>query len=126
MEQVKKELDQYIKGLSVKKTKSSGKKYFYDTDDFLVLDITVRSRMVYTHENLFPMLEGCSKREMSDMIVEVLNNNGHNASGVIFLNYTPEKETFRSLENEFGTDFALMCRFIRGLEEDSKGKKVNI
>ena len=123
---IKKELDRYIKSLSVKKRKSSGKKYFYDSDNFLVMDITQKSRMVYTHKILYPMLEGYGEKEMSNIIVEILHNNGHNVNGVIFLSYDSEKELFGKIQNGFGSDLSIVSKFLYDNMENSRGEKVSI
>lgn len=98
-EKIKQNLKKYIDGLTVKKQKSSGKKYFFDKDDYLVLDIAINSKLVYTHKALFRMLKNVPDPEAKNMIKEALNDLGIEASSVVLMNksYPLERSMFHSL-----------------------------
>lgn len=101
MDEIKKELRSFIDGLTVKKQKSTGKKFFFDKDDFLVLDIVVKSKLVFTHKSSFPMLKDVPEPEAEKMVKDTLNDLGFEALSVAFLDkgYPSEKEIYKTPDN---------------------------
>jgi len=106
MDQFKKDLKEYIYGLTLKKQKSSGKKYFYDSDGFLILDITIKSKLVFTHRSSYPFLNDLSDKESEKLIIEVLEELGHSVSGVAFCDYVSERENYEKIKSTFGSKYA--------------------
>lgn len=94
---VKKDLNAFIDGLTVKKQKSTGKKYFFDKNEFLILDIVVKSKLVFTHKSNFPMLKDVPDSEAENMVRETLHDLGFEAEGIAFLDndYPSEKSIFQ-------------------------------
>jgi hypothetical protein len=93
---IKKDLNAFIDGLTVKKQKNTGKKFFFDKDEFLILDIVVKSKLVFTHKSSFPMLKDIPDREAENMVRETLHDLGFEAEGIAFLDndYPSEKSIF--------------------------------
>lgn len=116
--QTKKELEAFINGLTAKKQKSTGKKYFFDQDDFLVLDITTKSKLVYTHKSSFPMLKDFPDSEGADMVKEVLNKLGFESENVCFMDksYPSERNMFDSYTSFSSSEKASLHYFYRTLK----------
>ena len=106
MDRFKKELQVYISGLTLKKQKSSGKKYFYDSAGFLILDITIKSKLVFTHRSSYPFLNDLSDKESEKLIIEVLEELGHSVRGVAFCGYSSERENYEKIKSTFGSKYA--------------------
>jgi hypothetical protein len=106
MDRFKKELQEYISGLTLKKQKSSGKKYFYDSAGYLILDITIKSKLVFTHRSSFPFLNDLSDKESEILMIKVLEELDHSVSGVAFCDYSSERENYEKIKSAFGSKYA--------------------
>lgn len=84
----------FIKSLKCKKNKSSGKKYFFDKEGYLVFEITIKSKLVFTHKELYPFPPGTSDRESEEFLKKTFRDLGLDIETVLFTSFPSEREKF--------------------------------
>ena len=71
-EQTVERVYEYLSGLNIMKRKTSGKIFMLDSDGFLVLEITTKSRNAYTHRKLLPIPKELDDDGTSKIVGEAL------------------------------------------------------
>jgi hypothetical protein len=96
MENIKEQVKNLISSFKVKKTKSTGKIYFHDDEDFQVLDITRKSNNLYGFKSTFPMLNGLKESVANQIIKESLKELGYDINMVILIGGMSQRDFYNS------------------------------
>ena len=94
MENIKEQVKNLISTFKVKKTKSTGKVYFHDDEDFQVLDITRKSNNLYGHKSTFPMLSGLEESVANQIIKESFMELGYDINTVILIDGMSQRDHY--------------------------------